>query len=82
MANDKPHPLKQHGYTHKRGGSDPIEIPEGLGEDDLAPYLKKAGGVMTGTLTLSANPTADKHAATKEYVDDAAAQVGWEIVTV
>ena len=32
-----------------------------------------AGGTMTGLLTLHANPTNAKHAATKEYVDDATA---------
>jgi hypothetical protein len=28
-----------------------------------------AGGTMTGLLTLSADPTANLHAATKQYVD-------------
>ena len=32
--------------------------------------LPKAGGTMTGSLTLAAAPTADLHAATKKYVDD------------
>ena len=32
--------------------------------------LPKAGGTMTGALTLAAAPTADLHAATKKYVDD------------
>jgi microcystin-dependent protein len=32
-------------------------------------YLRKAGGVMTGVLTLAANPTLAMHAATKSYVD-------------
>jgi len=36
-------------------------------------YVPLAGGVMTGLLTLSAVPTADLHAATKKYVDDAIA---------
>ena len=31
----------------------------------------KAGDLMSGFLTLHANPTSDKHAATKEYVDAA-----------
>jgi hypothetical protein len=31
----------------------------------------KAGDTMTGFLTLHANPTANLHAATKQYVDDA-----------
>lgn len=33
--------------------------------------LPKAGGTMTGALTLSGAPTVDLHAATKKYVDDA-----------
>ena len=32
-------------------------------------YLKKSGGTMTGALTLSGAPTANLHAATKQYVD-------------
>ena len=36
-------------------------------------YVKLAGSVMTGLLTLSADPTADLHAATKQYVDATAA---------
>ena len=31
--------------------------------------LPKSGGTMTGFVTLHADPTADKHATTKEYVD-------------
>ena len=31
--------------------------------------LPKSGGTLTGDLTLAANPTADNHAANKEYVD-------------
>ena len=34
-------------------------------------YLALAGGTMTGAVTLSGAPTADLHAATKKYVDDA-----------
>ena len=33
-------------------------------------YLAKAGGTLTGFLTLHAAPTADMHAATKKYADD------------
>jgi len=33
--------------------------------------VPKSGGTMTGRLTLSANPTANLHAATKQYVDAA-----------
>jgi hypothetical protein len=38
----------------------------------LANYLLKAGGTMTGDLILSGAPTADLEAATKKYVDDTA----------
>ncbi len=38
-----------------------------------AAYLPTAGGSMTGTLTLAADPTDDLDAATKRYVDDAVA---------
>ena len=34
--------------------------------------LLKSGGTLTGPLTLSGEPTADLHAATKKYVDDVA----------
>lgn len=34
-----------------------------------APYVLKAGDTMTGPLTLSADPTGNLHAATKQYVD-------------
>lgn len=36
----------------------------------LVAKLDKAGGTMTGALTLSGAPSADLHAATKKYVDD------------
>ena len=39
--------------------------------DLAAAALPKSGGTMTSFLTLHANPTNDKHAATKEYVDAA-----------
>ena len=32
--------------------------------------VKKSGGTMTGALTLHANPTANMHAASKQYVDN------------
>lgn len=38
---------------------------------ELTGYVAKTGGTMTGTLTLSGDPTADLHAATKQYVDAA-----------
>jgi hypothetical protein len=40
--------------------------------------VPKAGGTMTGKLTLSANPTSALHAATKQYVDSNA---GYTIVS-
>lgn len=36
-------------------------------------FVKKAGDIMTGALTLSGAPTANLHAATKQYVDTMAA---------
>ena len=38
--------------------------------------LDKSGGTMTGALTLSGAPTANLHAATKKYVDDALSGLG------
>ena len=38
----------------------------------------KAGDIMTGALTLSADPTAALHAATKQYVDSAIAGLTWK----
>lgn len=37
--------------------------------------LNKSGGTMTGNLTLYGDPTSNKHAATKQYVDNAVAGV-------
>ena len=37
---------------------------------DLAGYLLKSGGTMTGFLVLNADPTVAAHAATKRYVDN------------
>ncbi|HLX62752.1 MAG TPA: hypothetical protein VKX17_15855 [Planctomycetota bacterium] len=37
-----------------------------------APYVLKAGDTMSGLLTLSGDPTANLHAATKQYVDGTA----------
>ena len=34
-----------------------------------AQYVMKTGDVMTGFLTLSADPTSGRHAVTKDYVD-------------
>lgn len=34
-----------------------------------APYVLKAGDIMSGYLTLSGDPTQPLHAATKQYVD-------------
>ena len=39
-----------------------------------ATKLPLAGGTMTGAITLAANPTANLHAATKQYVDARATQ--------
>jgi hypothetical protein len=37
--------------------------------DALSSYVLKSGDIMTGPLTLNANPTSVNHAATKQYVD-------------
>lgn len=42
----------------------------------LASYLSKAGGTLTGPLTLAGVPTSALHAATKKYVDDLFAGIG------
>lgn len=39
------------------------------GKPDLTLYLLKAGGTMTGKITLDGDPTAALHAASKQYVD-------------
>lgn len=39
------------------------------------PVVGRAGSTMTGFLTLNANPTANLHAATKQYVDSAAGAI-------
>ncbi len=41
-----------------------------------ATYVLKTGDTMTGALTLSGNPTANLHAATKQYVDSMIAGSG------
>lgn len=55
------------------------ELADALGNDpnfaatmtaELAKKLNISGGTMTGALTLSADPTADLGAATKQYVDN------------
>jgi hypothetical protein len=55
-------------WAMKLDASDPF-IAQG-------PYLRLAGGVMTGTLTLAGNPVAPTDAATKGYVDATAGAVG------
>lgn len=42
---------------------------------DTSALVHKTGDTMTGALTLSGAPTANMHAATKKYVDDAVAGV-------
>jgi len=47
-----------------------LSVDGNTGAVDLTGYyLAKAGGTMTGALTLSGAPTVDLHAATKLYVD-------------
>lgn len=42
----------------------------------LSDKLDKAGGTLTGNLTLNGAPTIDLHAATKKYVDDNVSAAG------
>ena len=61
---------------------DPVGISQAAADDrylqveagdealDTGDFLQLSGGTMTGTLTLSAAPTADLQASTKKYVDD------------
>lgn len=44
-------------------------------QTQLNDKLSKTGGTMTGALTLSADPSASLHAATKQYVDNTASGV-------
>ena len=76
LLDKEEHPLKQHAHTHKSGGSDPLDLSFDI---DLSEYLKKTGGVLSGFLTLSGDPTAELHAATKKYVDETTLK-GWEII--
>ena len=55
---------------------DPLGITQAAGDarylqpaTAASTYLPLAGGTLTGTLTLDADPTANLHAATKQYVD-------------
>jgi len=69
-----------HGVTAAQAGADPagtaasaISTHNAAANAHSALFaakLDKAGGVMTGVLTLSGAPTANLHAATKQYVDD------------
>jgi hypothetical protein len=55
-------------YGRITAGTAPTTL-SGYGITDAVP---KAGGTMTGALTLSGDPTADLHAATKKYVEEVA----------
>ena len=68
--------------SNSQGGNTGPEGPPGAGTDATAraaaaaaqatatAALPKAGGTMTGKLTLDGAPTSNLHAATKKYVDD------------
>ena len=58
MATVPPHTHPRHEHSQY------VELDSGL-------FVPTAGGTMTGDLTLSGAPTADLHASTKKYVDDA-----------
>ena len=65
--------------THAIDGSHfteyPIDAIDDYARTRADAALERAGGTMTGDLTLDGPPTANLHAATKAYVDD---QVGGE----
>lgn len=48
-------------------------------DEALAQKLGLGGGELTGALTLAGDPTADFHAATKKYVDDAVTDLQTQI---
>lgn len=48
---------------------------DAISEQDIYGKLDLSGGTMTGTLTLSADPTNDLDAATKQYVDNSTPDV-------
>ena len=50
--------------------------------DGVGVYLPIAGGTVTGFVTLHANPTANLHAATKQYVDSAVSGAGGTLAGV
>ena len=50
---------------------DHVAVPSAPGYD-LSNFLQKTGGVMTGPLTLAADPSQALGAATKQYVDNSA----------
>ena len=45
------------------------QLRDGSGTNYTSPYLLKAGGTMTGALTLAADPASAMQAATKQYAD-------------
>lgn len=49
---------------------------------DIDAKVKKAGDTMSGYLTLHAGPTANMHAATKQYVDTVAANIPRQNLTI
>ena len=61
------------GVTFTPGGDIAASNVQGAINELDSEKLAKAGGSMTGALLLAAAPTADLHAATKKYVDDAIA---------
>ena len=52
-------------------GNDDSTIPtSGAVQSAFGSYMPKSGGTFTGVVTLNADPTANLHAATKQYVDN------------
>ncbi len=54
-------------WTYIKGKADSVYAASGHNHD--ATYVNVSGDTMTGALTLSGAPTANLHAATKQYVD-------------
>lgn len=65
------------GVTKLSVGAAAVDNPIAVGDNDprVVQALLRTGGTMTGTLVLNANPTANLHAATKQYVDSTVAAV-------
>lgn len=72
---EKPDVFPAEAHTHTSAdftADDAHQFVSSAEKAQIEAALPKSGGIMTGSLVLSANPTLPKEAATKEYVDEAA----------